>query len=712
MNKKKYLITALILVWAITIFAMAKSRTKLTYLEYNYANENIETALEISDTTDILEQEFSPSYGILHGIAVLIGTYDRDNNSIWNISLVEKASGKVITSKDYNASLIDDESYHLFKFSKNVKVDKNKTYLIRIAPKRVNEATGIKFFVGASEDLSGISYNNEALDPSLCFVEYGSDPDNWWILYYALLAILVTFLVIRACLVLSQGEKLLEDKLLGSLLTALIVILMMSSFAGARDSFTDEIDNVRGGMIIAKGGVLYRDYVTQHTPVLYYLCGLFALFGAKSVQQFRLSFYLFEAIIWGLLYHRHSDHFGKKKMMLLAALECAIVTSVLGKSLGCIILSDGLQGLCMASLLFEFLRYYKDRELDLLRVIIVSLSIWGSVGAAFISVYGISVVVIAVLVLEIISISKDKPGLKAVISRYYKLFICAIIPPFLGICYFALTHSLKRAYEQAYLFNREVYTQYIAIGDNIFEPYITSFQNFFGIMVDRFIQMVNAETTTAETMQPLVIAIATAVVITMLMKKMYVESIVLFLSMIFSASRGYDMHGMAAWYISVMLIVLYGEELLKVNKLTIPATAIICLFLISLYVRAVGSNILHEQKPISEIDNRIISVTDDNEKILIDAYCNDSIYLLYKNRYPVNRANYMLPWYMDWYEQDTIDDLNINKPRLVVYNPDQETWKMKHYSNAFWNELKKNYTQFSETPDDGWKYLVWIRTAE
>ena len=69
----------------------------------------------------------------------------------------------------------------------------------------------------------------------------------------------------------------------------------------------------------------------------------------------------------------------------------------------------------------------------------------------------------------------------------------------------------------------------------------------------------------------------------------------------------------------------------------------------------------------------------------------------------------MLAWYMDWYEQDTIDDLNNNKPRIVVYNPDQEVWSYKYYTNAFCNELKKNYTQFSENPDDGWQYKVWIR---
>lgn len=63
-------------------------------------------------------------------------------------------------------------------------------------------------------------------------------------------------------------------------------------------TFTDECDNIRGGILIAKGRVLYRDYYTQHTPFGYYLCAFFAWLGAKSIQQFRLLYYLFSAILW------------------------------------------------------------------------------------------------------------------------------------------------------------------------------------------------------------------------------------------------------------------------------------------------------------------------------------------------------------------------------------------------------------------------------
>ena len=143
--------------------------------------------------------------------------------------------------------------------------------------------------------------------------------------------------------------------------------------------------------------------------------------------------------------------------------------------------------------------------------------------------------------------------------------------------------------------------------------------------------------------------------------------------------------------------------------MSVPTSVIITIILISIYAKSVGSNLLYEQQPISEIESRIIALTNDNEKIFLNAWNMDSIYISYKTRYPVNRACYILPWYMDWYEQDTIDDLNTNNPNIVVYNPDQEVWGYKYYSNAFSTELKKNYKQFSENPEEGWKYMVWMK---
>ena len=710
MKKRKVSAAVLILIWVITAAAALKGSTKLTYLEYQYENEKAQDYIQLKESDEYIEQKFSSPYDIVHGVSVSIGTFARDNNSIWNIALIDGSTGDIVYSKDYNASLIYDNAFHLFKFDKNVRVKKNEEYIIRITAKNVYEHTGLAFYVGSDTDLAPAVHNGEEAEESLCFAVYGGDFDIWWIAFAIVIGLALSVMVIRASYVSSKGIRPVDDKLTGSMAAAFIVLLLLNSFSGY-GAFIDEWDNVRGGMIIARGGVLYKDYVTQHTPVMYYLCAVFALFGAGSLEQFRLSWYLFEAVIWGLLYARHADHFGKKKMLFLTVFECVFITSVLGEAQGYMVLSDGLQGLCMVALLLEFLRYYQDRKLNWSRCVVVSAAVWGSFGAAFISAYAIVFVLIAVIGLEIYWNRKNKITIHGLVDRYYRLVVCLVVPFAGAVIYFTVNHCLKRAFDQFYLFNREVYTQYNFMGDNLLEPFILSGRNFFGIIADKFNAIIGAAAANTDILQFVIAAFATAVIVTMLMRKRYAESLTMFAVMIFSASRGYGFHGIAAWYVAVMIIALFGEDILKtcIRKITVPVSVIIGIILVSTYAEAVGSNLLREQRPIIETESRVIALTEENEEIFIDASCCNSIYFCYKNRYPVNRVSYMLPWYMDWYEQDTIDDLNNKMPDIVVYNPDQEIWEKKHFANAFYIELTKNYTQFSEDPEAGWRYQVWKR---
>ena len=702
---------ALIVVLIFAAFFVLKDSKKLTYLEWHYENENSENYIELKSNNEYIEQKFKCPYELLHGVAIKISTFSRDNNSMWDVALIDSGNGNLLYSKKYNASLIDDNSFHIFEFDKNIRVQKNAEYIIRISAADVNENTSLAFYTGLDSESYGLVNNGNEMPETLCFSLYGGDFDIWWIAYLMVITLALIILIIRAAIVAGKGTRPVDDILTGSMLIFFMVLLLLNSFSVSGE-FTDELDNIRGGMIIANGGVLYKDYVTQHTPVMYYICSVFSLLGAKSLEQFRLSYFLFEAMIWGLLYARHFCFFGKKRLFCLTALECIFVTSILKNVKGYMILSDGMQGLCMVVLLLEFLRYYQDRKLNWDRCIIISLSIWGSVGAAFISVYAIFFVGIPFFALELLWNKNGRPSLLDIIDRYSKLVVCVLVPFVTAVTYFAINHSLRRAFEQCYLFNREVYSTYYTIGDNIFEPFITSIQSYFDVIAGKFNAIITLTASNADILQFAIVTIATIVTVSMCLKKRYVESLTLFAVMLFSASRGYDYHGIAAWYVAIMIIAMFGKGIFEVcdRKVIIPLGIIFGVFSISLYAETCCSNLLYKQQPIKEIESRIIDITDHNERILIDAYCCDSIYLCYKNRYPVNRACYMLAWYMDWYEQDTIDDLNTYKPRIVVYDPEQKVWGYQYYTNAFYKELKNNYAQFSENPEDDWKNKIWIRT--
>ncbi|WP_455615425.1 hypothetical protein [Eisenbergiella sp.] len=398
-------------------------------------------------------------------------------------------------------------------------------------------------------------------------------------------------------------------------------------------------------------------------------------------------------------------------MFFLPVAESIFISSIVAQ--GFQILSDGLQGLCMVAILLEFIEYYKDKGLGWLRCIIISCCIWGSIGAAFISVYSLIWIAITVFLLEIMYLKENKIRAIEVFKRYYKLLLSVTVPMIIAVVYFKLNHSLRLAYEQFYKFNREVYPQYTdGLGKNLLAPIIESYKNFFSIIADKINAVIVAEATNVAILQLVIIVTATAFIFLMIYKKRYIEAFIYFMVMCCSATRGYSFHGLAAWYIAIMIIVINFEFTLMENRKAVyPVAGIVSVFVLSTYVNIVADNLLFQQKSISGVDEKIIALTDEGEGILIDAYCNDSLYLCYKNRYPVNRAVYMLPWYMDWYEQDTIDDLLNKRPRVAVYNENIETWGYMYYSNAFFNELNEKYRRLSNNPEDGWMYCVWLRNS-
>jgi hypothetical protein len=63
---------------------------------------------------------------------------------------------------------------------------------------------------------------------------------------------------------------------------------------------------------------------------------------------------------------------------------------------------------------------------------------------------------------------------------------------------------------------------------------------------------------------------------------------------------------------------------------------------------------------------------------------------------------------MDWFEPDTIRELNEKKPRAVIFKENMEVWGYKNYARGLVEELRKNYHRISDNPDDGWMYTVWL----
>ena len=164
---------------------------------------------------------------------------------------------------------------------------------------------------GDNPENTALTYNGQNTDNTLCFKVYGGDKDHWWHGLITFVFLYVMAIIWRLYAVERSGNSIKNDTAIQAMLLGAVTFLLLFTFA-FNGPFIDENDNLRGGLVIANGGVLYRDYITQHTPVVYYLCSIFALLGADSVAQFRISYYILEAAVWMFLYIRHKDHFGKR----------------------------------------------------------------------------------------------------------------------------------------------------------------------------------------------------------------------------------------------------------------------------------------------------------------------------------------------------------------------------------------------------------------
>ena len=82
-------------------------------------------------------------------------------------------------------------------------------------------------------------------------------------------------------------------------------------------------------------------------------------------------------------------------------------------------------------------------------------------------------------------------------------------------------------------------------------------------------------------------------ILIMAIKKRYIESALSLFVICFSATRGYGFHGLAAWYLAVMVIVIFAENynFYLSHKISLPMFVLISIVLLNSYIDAVSNNL-------------------------------------------------------------------------------------------------------------------------
>jgi hypothetical protein len=500
----------------------------------------------------------------------------------------------------------------------------------------------------------------------------------------------------------------------------IFVLLLMMPYLIMNIGFIDEMDNLLGGRITADGGVLYRDYITQHTPLAYYLMALFAKMGITSVIGARILFYVIIVVFFMFVYFRYKMYFGAKTLLILPVL---FVLDIARHGYMTCILYDMFQAMALLVLFLEFYIFCtkKPNKLSMSSTTLISLSIFFAMGSAFLSVYAIAVIFLGVFISEIERAFSNKQMKltvrhKEIFLRYIPLVITLSVLFIIYCGYFTINHALKDMIYQSYTFNREIYPRYIG------GAYISKFKTVFDGL-NNYANHISGSFTklyTLETLVPALLIIGNTGACFLFIKKSKVLGLTTVLFVIYTGIRGYTgFHSTAYIMFSWFCLAFIMEHIILANKkqhTLFAAIVVAVLCFAPLY-----------GKEIKNIYSLLIRNYDQPSKnYYIEKYIpkggyffNSSLDLsayLNNNLKMASRMYAILPWYCDAFMPSIINDLERNKPNVIFYHPDDDVWgrKNKDYCQTLEELLQRDYIYYPDSDaafehTDGFSDRVWIR---
>ena len=246
---------------------------------------------------------------------------------------------------------------------------------------------------------------------------------------------------------------------------------------------SDELDVMIAGRDMVDGYQLYTDYSSQHMPITYYMSAFFASLGARTVSLQRICFFIFYALMWTLMVFFYGKTEKKRAVALFPILFIFVSCSY---DFGTSILSEQIAGIGFSFLFLEFLQFYRTREIRLRNYIMISLSVLLTFGTMFISAFGLFVIAVAVLILEIYWEIRKKESfirwLLRMLKRYLLLVFAILVPWIIMVIYYAANNMLGMVFFSTYTYNRDIYSKYNGsfgsdIGAAVKDGFLSIFRN-------------------------------------------------------------------------------------------------------------------------------------------------------------------------------------------------------------------------------------------
>lgn len=523
---------------------------------------------------------------------------------------------------------------------------------------------------------------------------YGGSSERFWAGLCIFGIVFFVIFLLRGAHLVFRKRYVQEDALAMAMAVTALSFAVLSFLASEfNPTIMDENDNIIGGMLQAGGGfVLYRDYVSQHTPFVYWLCALFAKLGAKSFGQFRLLFHILISFIWGAVFFRHRNRKFVRAIVLFSVFFGPVSYLFIGVNAGQI-LSDNVQAVAMTVLFLEMLAYYEDHRIGPDRTAVISLCIFAAVGSAFLAVYSIFSCMAAVILEEVVFFRKHPEKISFFIGRYSMLLICVILPWAAAIVYLGVNGALKDAFDMAFRFNLEVYPKYGMPGRNFLEPFYSGIINIVKLVRETWTGFAAGEILYVRAVESAMIIATGILLIVAIFRHGLMWALGIFFFIETQATRqAVQFHSIMLWSVVLMFLL---TELPGMSQKIMPVLyALVLLSIFGISYAELALNVAHYRvDPVPPTEMSAVNDTEAGEKIFLDAGVLTSDYLFYKERYPVTRLCWTLPWYYEWYGEETVKALREEKPKVAVYKMDVKVWGVSGFAKETEEILKKEYVR-------------------
>lgn len=678
---------------------------KAVFIEYTTLND--EKGTDVGGISGPIIQTFQMPYNRFEGVEICFGIYGRDNNSDIIVQLQETSSGRTLYTWNVNANAFLDEEYYAFTTGNPIRTHKGEQYQISLGSNNATPSSCVTSFKSNADKYSkgDLTVNGQAAEGDLMMRIRGGDADRFSFIFFVILAIIFLAAVSYALFLFSKGKRLTENRLLVGvgLFFGFFILLYIGIYNSV---YIDEVDYVLGGMNISQGGQLYQTFYTQHMPFTYYLNAVFALMGAHSVYQFRLLFYTVLSLLWVWMFFRYNKQYGRWAMLLYPIAYVVMMSALDGRSFT--ILADQFHAQGFVILFLEFLSFCKDREMNWKRSIVIGFSIVLSLGNAFVSTFGLLAIAIGVIGIEITdAVKEDRISgiIPFLIRKYWMMLACCILPFVLLTGFYYITGNIGNFYRQAYRFNREIYSYYSQYGESILGTIFTGVREFIGMFTENILKI------DKQPVPAMIFLFLLFINLLFLFRKKKEFGLFPMLILVFflceSITRGYgDFHSLPYLAVTVMMGMLWAVNVNWKNRSAKQGIlTLLLLFLIYPFVGQIHNFIEAKPEKINTSEYYIEQFTEPGDYVFSGySVPTAHVYLQYKGRIPAVRNQFILPWYMDWFESTVIEDLEETNPLVIEYYPDRAVWAFSGFSPALTEYIEEHYKQYQDE-----NVTLWFR---